>query len=67
LGGVAAGLGGAMALSSVMAGLLFDVSPTDPATLGSVALVLLAVAAVASFFPAQRAVRVDPIAVLKEE
>ncbi len=67
LGGVSLGIAGSLALGRVMAGLLFEVSPTDPVTLGSVAAVLLLVAGGASLLPAERAVRVDPISVLKEE
>jgi putative ABC transport system permease protein len=66
-GGVVLGLAGAIAVTRVMAGLLFGVSPNDPATMTAVAAALLSVAGVASLIPAERAVRVDPIAVLKEE
>ena len=48
-------------------GLLFGVSATDPITFGGTALLLTAVAFVASVIPAQRAVKVNPIAVLKDE
>ena len=46
---------------------LFGVTPGDPLTLGVVALLLLATAAVASYVPARRATRVDPIVVLRTE
>ena len=57
----------AFALTRTMSGLLFDVSTTDPVTFGATALLLGAVAVVASAIPAQRAVRVDPVTVLKDE
>jgi len=65
--GVAAGLLGALALSRAIAGLLFDLSPTDPATLASMAAALALVAVVASYLPARRAMRVDPMVVLRSE
>jgi predicted permease len=65
--GVAMGLLGAVGLSRAMAGLLFRLSPTDPVTLATVALVLTAVALVASYLPARRATRVDPVVALRSE
>ncbi len=65
--GLAAGLAGAVALSRLMETLLFDVRPTDPATLVSVAAVITFVAMIACFVPAYRATRFDPIAALREE
>lgn len=65
LAGVALGTLGGMALTRVLAGLLFGLEATDPATFGLAALVLLAVAIVASWAPARRAARVDPIAALR--
>jgi predicted permease len=67
LAGVAIGLAGAAALSRVIRSLLFQVSPTDPATLAGVAAVLLAVALLASDLPARRATRVDPLDALRAE
>lgn len=64
--GAAIGLGGALALSRLLRAVLHDVSPTDPLTFAVAALVLLAVAAFASFFPALRASRVDPVSTLRE-
>jgi predicted permease len=65
--GVAAGLLGALALSRAVASLLFELSPTDPVTLASVAALLTAVALLASYWPARRATRVDPLVALRSE
>jgi putative ABC transport system permease protein len=65
--GVGLGLLGSLGLSRVIAGLLFDLSPTDPATLAGVALLLTAVALLASYLPARRATRVDPLIALRSE
>jgi len=65
--GVAVGVGGALALSRFVGGLLFGVTPTDPVTLGAVTLVLVATAATAAYVPARRATRVDPVRVLREQ
>jgi putative ABC transport system permease protein len=65
--GLAAGLAGAYALTRLMSTLLFDVSPNDPTTLVTVAAAITSVAAVACFLPAQRATRVDPVVVLRDE
>ena len=65
--GLAAGLAGALALTRLMETLLFEVRPTDPATLVSVAAVITFVATIACLVPAHRATRVDPIAALREE
>jgi predicted permease len=65
--GVALGLGGALLLSRAIASLLFALSPRDPATLAAVAAVLLATALVASYLPARRATRVDPVIALRSE
>jgi putative ABC transport system permease protein len=65
--GVAIGLGGAFAVTKVLSSMLFEVSPTDPAVLGSVVIVLLAIAAIASLAPARRAARIDPIEALRAE
>ena len=50
-----------------MTSLLFGVSPSDAATLTSVAVLLGAVAVAASYFPARRATRVDPLVALRDE
>jgi putative ABC transport system permease protein len=65
--GVALGLGGAIALSSLLEGLLFSVAPRDPATLAAVSVLLLAVTGLAAYLPALRATRIDPISALRAE
>ena len=65
--GLGAGLVAALALTGLLHAMLYDVLPTDPVTFGSVAALLLAVAAAAAVVPAVRATRVDPIAALKAE
>lgn len=65
--GVAVGLVAAVAATRLLRALLFGVGPGDPATLGGVAVVLLALAALASWLPARRAARVDPAVVLRGE
>ena len=65
--GVALGLIGAALLSRFMATLLFNVRPTDPVVYAAVSCVLLAVALVASYLPAQRASRIDPLVALRDE
>jgi putative ABC transport system permease protein len=65
--GVVAGMAGALALSRAIGSLLFQLSPTDPLTLGGTALLLAAVALLASYLPARRATRVDPLIALRSE
>ena len=61
------GLAGAAVLTRVMASLLFGVRPTDALTFISVSALLAAVALCASFIPAQRATRIDPMQALRHE
>jgi putative ABC transport system permease protein len=65
--GIAAGVFGAFALTRLMASLLFGVPPTDAATFISVSALLAVIALCASFIPAQRATRVDPMQALRHE
>jgi putative ABC transport system permease protein len=65
--GIVGGLAIALALTRLMASLLFGVTPTDVLTYGSVTAVLLAVALAACYVPAKRATQVDPIKTLRYE
>ncbi len=65
--GLGAGIVGALFLTRLLEGLLFGVSPTDPATFGSVSLLLLGIALAACYWPARRATKVDPVRVLADE
>ena len=65
--GIALGLVGSLALTRLMAGLLFEVGATDPLTFGLIPLLLGGVALAASVIPARRAMKVDPILALRYE
>jgi len=65
--GVAVGLMGAVAATRLLTSMLFEVKPTDPATYAAVAAVLAAVALAASYIPARRAAKVDPLTALRQE
>lgn len=65
--GIVLGLAGAALLTRVMASLLFGVSTTDIATFSAVPLVLMMTAALASYIPARRATRVNPVTALRDE
>jgi putative ABC transport system permease protein len=64
-GGLGLGLAGALAVSRMLRSLVFGISATDPATLGGVALLLLAVATAAALVPAWRASRVSPVEAMR--
>jgi ABC-type antimicrobial peptide transport system permease subunit len=65
--GILIGLAGAIALSRLIATLLFGVHANDPASFAAIALLLAAVAFLATWLPARRATRVDPLAALRRE
>jgi predicted permease len=65
--GIAIGLAGSLALTPLLSSFLYGVSPFDPATLLGVSLLLGAVALAASYLPARRAARVDPMVALRIE
>jgi ABC-type antimicrobial peptide transport system permease subunit len=64
---VAVGVGAAAGVTRFVASMLFGLKPTDPWTIGSAALLLLAIALIAGFTPAFRASRVDPMQALRHE
>jgi putative ABC transport system permease protein len=65
--GIAAGVVAALFLTALMQGLLYGVAPRDPATFAGGALLLLAIAVIASLVPALRAARVEPVEALRTE
>ena len=65
--GIGIGLAAALGLTRLMKSLLFGVGAMDPVTFISVAMLLLLVALAASYIPARRAMRVDPLVALKYE
>lgn len=65
--GLLVGLGGALAASRALSGLLYGISPSDPLTFVAVSLVLAVVTLLACYLPARRATRVDPVLALRAE
>ena len=65
--GILAGVAGALALSRLMTSVVYGVRVTDPLTYGGVAALLAAVAFVASYVPARRATRIDPLSAMRTE
>ena len=65
--GLVIGVGGAMASTRLLSGLLYGVSPVDPLSFAAIAVLLVAIALLASYVPARRAVRIDPVAALRAE
>ena len=65
--GIAIGLGGAFALTRLLASQLYSITPTDPATFVGVSVLLASIALAATLIPALRATRVDPVVALREE
>jgi ABC-type antimicrobial peptide transport system permease subunit len=65
--GMVIGLGAALATTRLIATLLFELSPYDPLTIATAALLMTVVAAFAGYLPARRASRVDPMTALRFE
>jgi putative ABC transport system permease protein len=65
--GIAIGAVAAVVLTRLMAGMLFDIAPTDPATFLAVVIIVVAVSCLAGYLPARRAARVDPMVALRAE
>lgn len=67
LAGLAAGLFAAVTMGRALHGFLYGIAPTDPVSLGAVALVLLITALLACYLPARRAAKLDPVVALRQE
>jgi putative ABC transport system permease protein len=67
IAGVIIGLVGALGVARLLQGLLFSISATEPMVYASLAVALLAIAMLASYVPARRAMRIDPIRALRAE
>jgi predicted permease len=65
--GAALGVASALGLTRALESLLFNVSPNDPATFACIALLLVAVALIASYIPARRATKIDPLQSIRHE
>jgi putative ABC transport system permease protein len=64
--GVALGTSVALPVTRLLSGLLYEISPTDPATFVGVGVLVVVVAAVAAWFPARRATRIDPAMTIRD-
>jgi putative ABC transport system permease protein len=67
IAGVVIGLAGALAVARLLQGLLFSISATEPVVYATLAVVLLAIGTLASYVPARRAMRIDPVSALRAE
>ncbi len=67
MAGILAGAIGNLALGKAISTLLYNVEPTDPLTIGAVSILLSLVTVMACYFPARRALRIDPMIALKSE
>ena len=65
--GIPAALAAAVGARGILAGVLFELSPTDPLILSTSTLAILSIAAFAAYVPARRAARIDPVAAIKYE
>jgi len=65
LAGIVVGIGAAVVLTRVVSTLLFGITPTDPATFAGMALLFVLAGLAASYIPAHRASRIDPMAALR--
>ena len=65
--GIACGVAGAVAMTRYLDTMLFGLTPLDPATFVTVSLMFAAIAALASYVPARRATKVDPLVALRHE
>ena len=64
--GCVAGLAGAIACGKIIAGFLFQTAPADPVVLAGICILLLAATMLASYLPARRATKIDPMVALRE-
>jgi putative ABC transport system permease protein len=65
--GILVGFAGAIVVTPLVANMLYGVGPRDPGTFACVAVLMVAVALAASYFPARRATKVDPLIALRYE